>query len=161
MTEAGNDRITQLAGQESRFVLDSFDHHAAWRLGTLMVERALRENAPVIIDIRRPSMVLFRSALAGTTGENEAWLDRKARTVFRFEASTALLAARFAAQGVDLWSAGWFDTERFAAAGGSFPVRVRGVGVVAAVTVSGLTSEEDHDFIIESLTQYVGQAPPS
>jgi uncharacterized protein (UPF0303 family) len=39
--------------------------------------------------------------------------------------------------------------------GGSFPVRFRGVGVVAAVTVSGLTSEEDHDFIVESLTQYV------
>ena len=155
------DRVSELVGQETRFVLDSFDHQAAWRLGTLMAERALRENAPIIIDIRRPSMVLFRSALAGTTGENEAWLERKARTVLRFETSTALLAARFAAQGVDPSAADWFDTERFAAAGGSFPLRVRGVGVVAAVTVSGLTSDEDHDFIIGSLTHYVDrQASP-
>jgi uncharacterized protein (UPF0303 family) len=162
MTEAANGRLAELAEQQTRFVLDAFDHQSAWRLGTLMVERALRDNAPVIIDIRRPSMVLFRSALAGTTEENEAWLDRKARTVFRFETSTALLAARFAAQGVDLGAAGWFDTERFAAAGGSFPVRVRGVGVVAAVTVSGLTSDEDHDFVIQSLIEYVdGQTPPS
>ncbi len=155
------DRVSELVGQETRFVLDSFDHQAAWRLGTLMVERALREHAPIIIDIRRPSMVLFRSALAGTTGENEAWLERKARTVLRFETSTALLAARFAAQGVDPSAADWFDTERFAAAGGSFPLRVRGVGVVAAVTVSGLSSDEDHDFIIGSLTHYVDrQASP-
>jgi uncharacterized protein (UPF0303 family) len=76
--------------------------------------------------------------------------------------STALLAVRFADQGVDLGAAGWFDAKRFAAAGGSFPVRVRGVGVVAAVTVSGLTSDEDHDFVIESLTHYLDrQAPPS
>jgi uncharacterized protein (UPF0303 family) len=89
--------------------------------------------------------------MSGTTAENEAWLERKARTVFRFEASTALLSARFAAQGVDVWTAGWFDTERFTTAGGSVPVRVRGVGVVAAVTVSGLTSDEDHDFVVDSL----------
>jgi uncharacterized protein (UPF0303 family) len=162
MTEAVSDRMAELAAHETRFVFNSFDHGAAWRLGTLMVERALREDAPIIIDIRRPSMVLFRSALAGTTAENEAWLERKARTVFRFETSTALLAARFAAEGVDLAAVEWFDTERFTDAGGSFPLRVRGAGVVAAVTVSGLTSDEDHDFVIESLTQYVDrQAPPS
>ena len=162
MTEAANDRLAELTAHETRFVLDSFDHAAAWRLGTLMVERALRDSAAIIVDIRTPNMVLFRSALAGTTAENEAWLERKARTVFRFEMSTALLAARFEAQGVDLWAAGWFDTKQFAAAGGSFPVRVRGVGVVAAVTVSGLTSDEDHGFVIDGLTQYVDrQAPPS
>jgi uncharacterized protein (UPF0303 family) len=162
MTDAVNDRMAELTAHETRFGFDSFNHAAAWRLGTLMVERALRESAPIIVDIRRPSMVLFRSALAGTTAENEAWLERKARTVFRFETSTALLAARFEAQGVDLWAAGWFDTELFTAAGGSVPVRVHGVGVVAAVTVSGLTSDEDHDFVIDGLTRYVDrQARPS
>jgi uncharacterized protein (UPF0303 family) len=155
MTTTAGDRMAELTAHETRFVLDSFDHAAAWRLGTLMVELALRDDAAIIIDIRRPGLVLFRSALAGVTAENEAWLERKARTVFQFETSTALLEARYAAQGIDPWTAGWFDTERFAAAGGSFPVRVRGVGVVAAVTVSGLASNEDHDFVIDSLDQYV------
>lgn len=155
MTPSGSDRIADLTAQEARLVLGSFDHRAAWRLGTRMAERALREDASIIIDIRRPGMVLFRSALAGTTAENEAWLERKARTALHFETSTALLEARFAAQGVDLWTAGWFDTSTFAAAGGSFPVRVRGVGVVAAVTVSGLTSDEDHEFVVESLESYI------
>ena len=44
--------------------------------------------------------------------------------------------------------------QRFTTAGGSVPVRVRGVGVVAAVTVSGLTSEEDHDFAVEALDAF-------
>ncbi len=154
MTEAVAERMAALTAHETRFMFESFDHAAAWQLGTQMVERALGEALPVIIDIRRPGLVLFRSALAGTTAENDAWLERKANTVFRYETSTALLAARFAAQGIDPWSTEWFDTATFAAAGGSFPVRVRGVGVVAAVTVSGLTSDEDHDFVVAALEEF-------
>jgi uncharacterized protein (UPF0303 family) len=162
MTHTETDRTAELTAQENRLVFDSFDPATAWRLGTLMVERAVRDGSAVIIDIRRPSLVLFRAALTGTTAENQAWLDRKARTVFRFEASTALVAARFAAQGVDVWTAPWFDTDRFTAAGGSVPVRVRGAGVVAAVTVSGLTSDEDHDFAVEALDALLtSQDPPS
>jgi uncharacterized protein (UPF0303 family) len=152
MTPSEQETAAKLGDQEARLLFDAFDHREAWRLGTLMVDRALRERAPVIIDIRRPGLVLFRAALSGTTAENEAWLERKARTVFRFDASTALVSARFAAQGVDPWKAAWFDAEQFTTAGGAVPVRVRGVGVVAAVTVSGLASELDHDFVVESLT---------
>jgi uncharacterized protein (UPF0303 family) len=154
MTQTESDRTAQLVAQEAGLVFDSFDHAAAWRLGTAMVEHALGEHLPVIIDIRRPGVVLFRAALAGTTAENQAWLDRKADTVFRFEASTALLTERFARQGVDVWTAPWFDTDRFTTAGGSVPIRVRGVGVVAAVTVSGLTSDEDHDFAVDALDTF-------
>jgi uncharacterized protein (UPF0303 family) len=154
MTQTETDRTAKLQAQEDGLVLNSFDHADAWRLGTAMVERALRDRLSVIIDIRRPGVVLFRAALTGTTAENQAWLDRKADTVLRFEASTALLPERFAAQGVDVWTAPWFDTNRFTTAGGSVPVRVIGVGVVAAVTVSGLTSEEDHDFAVEALDAF-------
>ena len=154
MTQTETDRTAQLQAQEDGLVLNSFDHADAWRLGTAMVGRALRDRLSVIIDIRRPGVVLFRAALTGTTAENQAWLDRKADTVLRFEASTALLTERFAAQGVDVWTAPWFDTNRFTTAGGSVPVRVIGVGVVAAVTVSGLTSEEDHDFAVEALDAF-------
>jgi len=67
MTQADADRLAELNEQESRFVVDSFDHEAGWRLGTLMVEGALRDKLPIIIDTRRPGVVLFRSALAGVT----------------------------------------------------------------------------------------------
>jgi uncharacterized protein (UPF0303 family) len=151
MPHTDTDRTAELTAQEDRVVFDSFDRETAWELGMLMVARARREALPVIIDIRGPRVVLFRAALAGTAEENQSWLERKARTVFRFDVSTALLAARFAARGVDPSTAEWFDSDRFTTAGGSVPVRVRGVGVVAAVTVSGLSSDEDHDFAVESL----------
>lgn len=160
MTETTPSTIERLEAQEARLVLDAFDPAVAWELGSQMANRAMAEGAAVIIEIRRPSMVLFRVALAGTTAENQAWLDRKARTVFRFEASTALVAARFEAQGVDVWNAPWFDTERFTPAGGSFPVRVASVGVVGAITVSGLTSEEDHDFVVDALGTYLETRRP-
>jgi len=158
LDEADTDLVIKLEAQEARLVFDSFDHAAAWRLGTLMVERALLQEAPVIIDIRRPGLILFRSALTGATAENEAWLERKAHTVFRFETSTELLRARFATQGIDLWTAPWFDTQQYTAAGGSFPVRVHGVGVVAAVTVSGI--DNDHDFLVAALEAYIDRPPP-
>ena len=34
---------------------------------------------------------------------------------------------------------------------GSFPVRVHGVGTVAAAAVSGLPQEEDHALVVECL----------
>jgi len=155
MTQPVTPRMAELAAQEAGLVLEAFDHDSAWRLGTLMVQRGLHDKVPIIIDIRRPGVILFRSAVAGATAENQAWLERKAETVFRFETSTALLEARFAAQGIDQWEAGWFDTTQFAAAGGSVPVRVHGVGAVAAVTVSGLLSDDDHDFVVDALDAYV------
>lgn len=35
--------------------------------------------------------------------------------------------------------------------GGSVPIRVRGAGVVAALTISGLSSEDDHALAVEAI----------
>jgi hypothetical protein len=55
MTETVTERMAALTTHETRFVFESFDHAAAWQLGTQMAERALREDLRVIIDIRRPA----------------------------------------------------------------------------------------------------------
>jgi uncharacterized protein (UPF0303 family) len=74
--------------------------------------------------------------------------------VLRMEASSALVDARLSAAGVDPAATGWLGPE-YAVTGGAFPIRVRDVGVVAAATASGLSSQEDHDLIVDGIRAYL------
>jgi uncharacterized protein (UPF0303 family) len=151
-------RIDELRRQEDELVFAAFEHADAWRLGTMITERALESGYAVAVDIRRPGLILFRAALAGTTADQEEWIRRKSALTLRLESSSALAAARFAAGGVDPAAMGWLDAGVYALAGGSVPVRVRGAGVVAAVTVSGLSSDDDHDLAVECMQRYIRDA---
>ena len=150
------DLIATLERQEQELVFDSFDHTDAWRLGSRITAIAQDAGHPVGIDIRRPGLVLFRAALAGITPDQESWIVRKAAVVLRMEASSALVDARLSAAGVDPAAVGWLGAE-YAVTGGAFPIRVRGVGVVAAATASGLSSQEDHDLIVEGIRGHLAQ----
>ena len=148
MAGSADETIHRLEAEEERLVLERFDRSDAWRLGCWITERAIERHAPVIIDIRRPDLVLFRAALDGSAPDQQVWAERKAAVVLRMEHSSALVEARLA--GIDTAAIGWLD-HRYALTGGSIPVRVRHVGVVAAISVSGLTSEEDHALAVEGL----------
>jgi uncharacterized protein (UPF0303 family) len=148
------DLVTTLESQERELVFESFDHADAWRLGSHITAIAQEAGQPVGIDIRRPGLILFRAALPGITPDQESWIVRKAAVVLRMEASSALVDARLSAGGIDPAAAGGLGSE-YAVTGGSFPIRVRGVGVVAAATASGLSSQEDHDLIVEGIRAYL------
>ena len=149
--------IDTLEQQERELVFSSFDHTDAWRLGTRITEIARGAGHRVGIDIRRPGLVLFRAALPGITPDQESWIARKAAVVLRMESSSALVDARMSAAGVDPVAVGWLGAD-YAVTGGSFPVRVRGVGVVAAATASGLSSMDDHDLIVEGIRAHLAES---
>jgi uncharacterized protein (UPF0303 family) len=71
-----------------------------------------------------------------------------------FHKSSFWVATHFAEKGRDLVQDG-LDTADYAAAGGSFPIRVRGVGVVAAVTISGLPQAQDHAVVVRALEEHL------
>lgn len=48
------------------------------------------------------------------------------------------------------------EARDFAAQGGSFPIFVKGVGCLGAITVSGLPQREDHELVVEVLAHYLG-----
>jgi uncharacterized protein (UPF0303 family) len=149
-----SDLIPVLEQQERELVLEHFDHADAWRLGSRITALAQEAGAPVGIDVRRPGLILFRAALPGSTPDQESWIARKAAVVLRMESSSALVDARLSAAGAD--PSGWLGPE-YAVTGGSFPIRVRGAGVVAAVTASGLTSMEDHDLVVAGLRAHLAE----
>jgi uncharacterized protein (UPF0303 family) len=155
MTDTVSARITELRQHEEELVFPAFDHHDAWRLGSLLANHAMAEGHAVAIDIRRHNLVLFRCVLPGATADQQEWIRRKSAATLRFEHSTAMLTEEFASKAFDPTQGGWLAPEDYTLAGGSFPIRVKGAGVVAAVTVSGLASDEDHQLVIDGIRNYL------
>ncbi|MER6541663.1 heme-degrading domain-containing protein [Streptomyces sp. NPDC001250] len=148
--------VEELEAQERRLVFRQFSHDDAWALGSLLVERARERQAPVAIDIHRAGQQLFHAALPGSTPDNDAWIARKRRVVERYGASSYLVGARFRAKGSTFEDSSRLDPGTYAAHGGSFPIRVENVGVIGAVTVSGLPQLQDHRFVVAALEQFLG-----
>jgi len=155
MTETTSPRLAELRQHEEELVFPQFDHHDAWLLGSLIANRAIAEGHAIAIDIRRHNLILFRCVLPGATADQEEWIRRKSATTLRFEHSTALLTEEFAVKDFDPTQGGWLAPEEYTLAGGSFPVRVKGAGVIAAVTASGLSSDDDHRLVVEAIRNYL------
>lgn len=150
--------LEELEAQERRLVFRRFTHEDAWALGSLLVELARERQAPVAIDIHRAGQQLFHAALPGSAPDNDAWIARKRRVVERYGAASYLVGARFRAKGTTFEESSRLDPDVYAAHGGSFPIRVEGVGVIGAVTVSGLPQLQDHRFVVEALEEFLGRS---
>ncbi|GAA1655583.1 heme-degrading domain-containing protein [Actinoplanes couchii] len=154
-----SDELQQLIGaveeQERRLVFPAFTEADAWELGSLLVRLATERGLPVAVDIRRGQQQLFHAGLAGSSADNDAWIDRKVRVVYRFAASSYLVGRRLAAKGAALDAAMGVDPALFAAHGGAFPVRLPGAGVVGVVTVSGLPQADDHALVVEAIETFL------
>jgi len=148
--------IASLETQEEQLVFTRFDNADAWRLGSAMVAAATERALAVTIDIRRHGHQLFHAALPGTTADNDAWIERKVNVVNRFAAASYLVGRRLAARGAVLDEAVGVEPRLFAAHGGAFPIRIRDVGVVGTVTVSGLPQADDHAFVTEMIGAFLG-----
>ena len=144
--------VQQLEQHERDLVLTRFDEDDAWALGLLLRTRAHERGLPVTIDVRRGGHQLFHAAMPGTAPDNDVWIARKVRVVERFHASSYLVGRRLARAGRVLDEAAGLAPVDHAAHGGAFPLRVRDVGVVGVVTVSGLPQAQDHAFVVEGLT---------
>lgn len=151
--------IAELEAQELQLQFSRFDNLDAWRLGVRLVELATTRELPVTIDIRRHGQQLFHAALQGTTPENDSWIERKIRVVDRFAASSLLVGSRLAASGRTLGQDLGVDPVLYAAHGGCVPVRIRDVGVVGTVTVSGLPQVQDHALVVEAVESFLRSDP--
>ena len=147
--------IATLEEQERSLIFARFDNLDAWRLGCVLVELATERDLAVTIDVRRGAQQLFHAALPGTTADNDSWVDRKARVVERFGASSYLVGLRSVAKGTTFTAQHDLPLQQYAAHGGSFPIRVADVGIVAAVTVSGLAQADDHALAVEAVRSFL------
>ena len=140
----GRELEAEYAGLE----LDGFDEAAALRLGLALVD--LGKGLPIVIDIRTADRTLFHAALPGAAPLNDLWARRKSNTALMFQLPSLLVAARNKAKDEPLDRHG-LSAADFADSGGAVPIRVRGVGVVAVATVSGLPQVEDHRLVVRAI----------
>ncbi|MEV7975175.1 heme-degrading domain-containing protein [Streptomyces sp. NPDC086519] len=147
--------VEELEKEERRLVFRQFTNDDAWALGTLLVEMARERQAPVAVDIHRAGQQLFHAALPGSTPDNDAWITRKRAVVERYGSPSYLVGARFRAKGTTFEESSRLDPDKYAAHGGSFPITVENVGVIGAVTVSGLPQLQDHRFVVEALERFL------
>ncbi len=152
--------IPTLDEQERRLVFVQFSELTALDLGRVLMDLARAGKLPVVIDIRTPDRTLFHAAMPGATALNDTWARRKSNATLMWQASSLLIGTKMREKGDTLANNGLAEAD-YAVHGGSFPVRVQGVGVVAAVTVSGLPQIEDHALVVRALEVLLSARRPA
>ena len=146
--------LATIARQEAALRFNSFDYDTAWRLGLSLRELALSRKQSIVIDVRRfgqPHQPLFYTALAGTTPDNQRWVQRKSNVVARFHRPSYAIGLTLEQTSRTFNDRYNLPDADYAAHGGSFPIHVAGTGVIGSVTVSGLPQREDHNLVVEAL----------
>lgn len=145
--------LETLLEQEATVRVNQFDFDTAWKIGSLLRERAVAEKMPVAIEVYAFGQVLFSTALSGSSSENLEWIARKRHTVLRNAHSSLYAQELNKAQGTPMSEMKFLDQQRYTDSGGSFPLLLGNGGVIGAVSVSGLPSHEDHALAIWAIQQ--------
>lgn len=149
--------LKQLLQEEQELQFRKFNEDIAWQIGSQLVERSVSKGLPVTIDITRGNHQLFHASLRGTSADNDEWIKRKVRLVYRFGHSSFYMGQLLKGKGKRLEEAYLLSENLYAPHGGCFPVIVKDTGVIGTITVSGLAQEEDHKLVVQVIRDYLAQ----
>jgi uncharacterized protein (UPF0303 family) len=139
--------------QEKKYVFSQFLHSDAYKLGNYISGLAVEKHYPVAIEIEINGNVIYRYVNDGASANNLFWIKRKKNVVNRFQMSSGALTAKLAERGTSFREKYGDDTD-YAVTPGAFPIRVKGVGMIGTVGISGLDSDSDHALIIDGFDYF-------
>jgi uncharacterized protein (UPF0303 family) len=154
---AAADDIDLIGKQEAALVFDRFDEAVAFEIGSAIRQRALRDNLPIIVEIRTFDRPLFYAALPGSSANNANWARRKINVVKMFLKSTYRLVLEQNRSDSTFPPRYGLEAADYALAGGGFPVTVKNAGVVGVIAVSGLPERDDHGVVVDALCDHLGK----
>ena len=93
----------------------------------------------------------------GVSPDNDEWVKRKVRLVYRFAHSSFYMGQLLKSMGKSIEEAFLLPESEYAPHGGCFPILIKETGVVGTITVSGLAQEEDHRLVVEAIREYLAQ----
>jgi uncharacterized protein (UPF0303 family) len=151
----GNLEITdefyaRLEAEEQELRFARFEHDDAIAVGEHILAAAREHGYSIASAIWLGEQSVFSFALAGTSHDNDHWLERKRATVRRYDASSFLVASRWAGYGRQPDAAVGVDTIRYAFAGGAVPIRI-GATQVGVVGATGVNDFVEHDLVVAAL----------
>ena len=153
---SAEDDLKIIAEQESKLVFDRFDEDVAYEIGSLIRDAGKGIDKGLVAGVFTWDRTLFWGATAGSTSTNWSWATRKVGLVkIMFKSSYRVVLER--GDKPRMLEPQWgMDLSQYAIAGGAFPVRVKNVGIIGAVAVSGLHERDDHEFARSAIAQVLG-----
>ena len=149
------DMVGILKQQEEKLIFDHFTNTDAWKLGCFLMDCMEKEQLKAALLIRQTGgYTLFQAGPEGTDLLNQIWADKKFETVRIFGKSSLRCWFEADETGQTLKDHGLEDQCAFAP--GAFPIRVKGAGMTAVVSISGLPGLQDHTFLTRALSDWLG-----
>lgn len=146
--------------QEAALQFEHFNSRDAWDLGKLIVEEIFSAGIEMTVCIRKLNgYVMFQYTTDKTALNNQNWMTRKFNTVSVMERSSLGLAVTAQITNEVVLTHG-LDVNQYVFCGGGFPIKIKGSGIVAVVTVSNLPHVQDHNFLVRCLSKYLGVDVP-
>lgn len=148
--------LKDLAKQEETLQFQKFTNDMALEIGLSIVKKAKELNKLITVDITKNRQQVFHYSFEGTSPDNDNWVIRKKNVVNRFNRSSYYMGTCLEVIGKTLEEKFHISSVEYAFRGGAFPIIIKDVGVVGSITVSGLTQEEDHNLVVDTISEYLG-----
>ena len=149
--------LKKLLREEEELQFTSFNEDTAWQIGSQLVKESINNNLPITIDITHGERQLFHASRPGATADNDEWIKRKTRLVYRFGHSSYYMGQFLKSHGKCIEEMYLLPESEYAPHGGCFPVIIKGSGVIGTIAVSGLAQEEDHILVVQTIRDYLSQ----
>ena len=142
--------------QEEMLRFDHFSNRDAWDLGAFLVQLMFDRQIDMAISIRKLNgNIIFHYQTQNTTLSNQQWMQRKFNTVSLTESSSLRAWATSELKGQTLEAQG-ISAADYAFCGGGFPIRLKNGELVAVLIVSNLPHKQDHGFVVDGLSAWLG-----
>jgi uncharacterized protein (UPF0303 family) len=149
--------LEQLLQEEQELQFTKFNEATAWQIGSQLVEQGMRENLPITIDITRGERQIFHASLCGASADNDEWVKRKVRLVYRFGHSSFYMGQLLKSKDKRIEEVYLLSETEYAPHGGCFPIIIKDTGMIGTITVSGLPQEEDHKLVVQIIRNFLAQ----
>ena len=149
--------LESLLREERELQFNNFNEESAWKIGVWLVDYAISEELPITVDIMRGEHQLFHASRPGTSADNDEWVKRKVRLVYRFEHSSYYMGQLLKSKGMTIEEMFLIPESEYAPHGGCFPIIIKGSGMIGAITVSGLAQEQDHQLVVQAIRVFLNQ----